>query len=95
MTPARLEQLAREAMCPCPCCEGRGEHDSECTFPEDSPADWERWTAEWERMSALARRVAQEQREKDAQIAEARGIPGYAGSEAAARATAKAIREQS
>ena len=35
---------------PCPCCDGRGTHDPECSFAEDCPADYERLSAEWERL---------------------------------------------
>src|SRR3990172_11511082 len=35
---------------PCPCCDGRGTHDPECTFAEDCPADHERLSAERERI---------------------------------------------
>ena len=37
----------REWLSPCPCCDGRGEHDNECTFAEDCPADHEQLSAGW------------------------------------------------
>src|SRR3989304_990732 len=45
-----VTQWLELGLLPGPGCEGRGTHDEDCSFEADCPADYERLSAEWERL---------------------------------------------